>query len=298
MQQVHTKQDVRYAVASARTCGKRVALVPTMGFLHRGHLALIEHARRSADWVGVSVFVNPLQFGPTEDLDRYPRDLERDAAVAREHGADLLFAPAVAEMYPAGEPSVVVVPDQGADVLCGASRPGHFRGVLTVVAKLFGVFSPDVAVFGQKDFQQVALIRRMVADLDMPVELAVVPTVREEDGLALSSRNAYLSASQRQAALAVFRAIRSCEERFAAGVADARALRAEMHGVFAAAGIEPEYADLVDAETLLPVETVRAGIVCAVAARLGATRLIDNAVLAAGLFSGAPALATIEAGTS
>lgn len=297
MQQAVTKLEVRRAVAAARREGRRVALVPTMGSLHRGHLALIEHAKRNADWVTVSVFVNPLQFGPAEDLDRYPRDLPRDAALCRAHGADLLFAPSVAEMYPAGEPRVAVVPDQGADVLCGASRPGHFRGVLTVVAKLLGIVSPDVAVFGQKDFQQVALIRRMVADLDFATQIAVIPTVREPDGLALSSRNAYLSPSHRQAGLALSGALHLCEQRFAAGESDVEVLRAAMHGVFAAAGLDPEYVELVDADTLLPVRTAAAGVVCAVAARVGGTRLIDNAVLGSAPVAAVPAFATDPRGT-
>jgi pantoate--beta-alanine ligase len=266
-------------VRVVRARGARVALVPTMGYLHAGHLTLVERARERADWVAMSVFVNPLQFGPSEDLDRYPRDLERDAALAREHGVDLLFAPAVGEMYPGGAPWVAVVPEQGADVLCGASRPGHFRGVLTVVAKLFGIFAPDVAVFGQKDFQQAALIRRMCADLDLAVAIDVAPTVREADGVAMSSRNVYLSAEERERARSLSRGLADCLALFDAGEADAQMFRYVLHGALKAAGVEPEYAEVVDPLTLVPVRKVQSGTVCAVAARFGATRLIDNVVL-------------------
>jgi len=279
MHLVRTKAEVREHVAAARTAGRRVALVPTMGYLHEGHLALIDRARELADFVAVSIFVNPLQFGPAEDLDRYPRDLERDLDLAQRRGADLVFAPSVAEMYPLGEPWIAVVPERGADRLCGAARPGHFRGVLTVVAKLFGIFSPDVAVFGQKDFQQAVLIRRMVADLEMPVRVEVAPIVREADGLALSSRNVYLSADERARALALSRALEKGRALLAAGETDAEVLRAAVRREMEAAGLEVEYADVVDADTLEPVERAASGAVCLVAARSGATRLIDNAVL-------------------
>jgi pantoate--beta-alanine ligase len=276
---VDSKAAVRRAVADAKRSGARVALVPTMGYLHAGHLALVERARAEADWVAMSVFVNPLQFGPSEDLARYPRDLERDAALAREHGVDLLFAPAVAEMYPEGEPWIAVVPEQGSDLLCGASRPGHFRGVLTVVAKLLGVFTPDVAVFGQKDFQQAALIRRMCEDLDMPVRIVVAPTVREEDGLALSSRNVYLSAEDRTQARALSGALAQCLTLFEAGETNADMYRFTLHSALKAEGVQAEYAEVVDPRTLQPVRNVQSGTVCAVAARVGTTRLIDNVIL-------------------
>lgn len=290
MQRVQTKAAVRQAVAAARAAGRRVALVPTMGYLHEGHLSLIDRARALADFVVVSVFVNPLQFGPAEDLDRYPRDLERDAALAEARGADLLFAPSVAEMYPAGAPWVAVVPEHGADVLCGAARPGHFRGVLTVVAKLFGIVTPDVAVFGQKDFQQAVLVRRMVDDLDMAVRIEIVPTVREADGLALSSRNVYLSPNEREQALSLSRGLERCRALFAAGEVDAETLRAALRNALAGAGVQAEYAELVDPVTLEPLVRALPGAVCAVAARVGTTRLIDNVVLGtAGVESGAPA---------
>ena len=186
---VRTKAEVRAWVAARRAEGKRVGLVPTMGYLHAGHLSLVDRAREHADVVAMSIFVNPLQFGPTEDLDRYPRDLERDLELAGERGTELVFAPSAREMYPEGEPRVYVLPDEEiGGRLDGGNRPGHFRGVLTVVSKLFGIFTPDVAVFGQKDLQQAVLIRRMVEDLDMPVRVDVAPVVREPDGRAVSSR--------------------------------------------------------------------------------------------------------------
>jgi pantoate--beta-alanine ligase len=247
---VHTKAEVRDAVADVRRRGERIALVPTMGYLHAGHLSLVQRAREAADRVAMSIFVNPLQFAPTEDLDRYPRDLERDAALAREHGVDLLFAPAVAEMYPDGAPWVAVVPEQGSDVLCGASRLGHFRGVLTVVAKLLGIFTPDVAVFGQKDLQQAVLIRRMCDDLDIGVRIDVAPTVREADGLALSSRNVYLSADERARALALSRALGQCLALFDAGETNADMFRYTLATALKAEGVEVEYAEVVDPRTL------------------------------------------------
>lgn len=280
MKQVATKAEVRAAVAQARRAGSRVALVPTMGYLHDGHLSLVERARALADCVIISIFVNPLQFGPSEDLERYPRDLERDAQLASQRGADLLFAPTPEEMYPDGEPHVVVAPGAEAALLCGASRPGHFRGVLTVVAKLFGIVQPDSAVFGQKDFQQAALIRRMVRDLDIPVDLDIAPTVRDTDGLALSSRNVYLSGEERSRALSLFRGLERCRMLFAAGESDAEVLRAALRHTLDAPGVTLEYAEVVGPETLAPVRYAQRGAVCAVAARVGRTRLIDNLVLA------------------
>jgi pantoate--beta-alanine ligase len=273
-----TKAQARDWVRSVRGAGERVALVPTMGYLHPGHLSLVEIARGEADRVAMSIFVNPLQFGPSEDLDRYPRELDRDLELAREAGADLVFAPAAAEMYPEGEPWVAVVPERGAATLCGASRPGHFRGVLTVVAKLFGIFTPDVAVLGEKDFQQLALVRRMVEDLDLGVRVVGAPIVREADGLAMSSRNTYLSPDQRSRALTLSRALRECQAMFAAGRTEARLLRERMREIIDPA-LDVEYAEVVSPRTLEPVEHAFEGAVCALAARAGTTRLIDNAVL-------------------
>jgi pantoate--beta-alanine ligase len=276
---VHTVGEVRGAVRQVHAAGGTVALVPTMGYLHEGHLSLVDRARELADWVAMSIFVNPLQFGPREDLARYPRDLERDLEMARSRGVDLVFAPEVDEMYPLGEPQVSVVPGALAERMEGAIRPGHFRGVLTVVAKLFGIFHPDVAVFGQKDFQQAALIRRMAMDLDQGVRVEVAPIVREPDGLAMSSRNVYLSPEERERALALSRGLERSRALFAAGERDAEALRASLWSALSVPGVEPGYAEVVDALTLEPVAQAARGAVLLVAARVGRTRLIDNAVL-------------------
>jgi pantoate--beta-alanine ligase len=249
-----------------------------MGFLHRGHTSLIESARRQRARVAVSVFVNPLQFGPSEDFERYPRDLDRDVALAREAGAEIVFAPPVDEIYPDGPPWVTVVPERGSDRLCGASRPGHFRGVLTVVAKLFGIVTPDLAVFGRKDYQQLVLIRRMVEDLEMSVDVQGVATVREPDGLALSSRNRYLSEDERQRALRLVRALRGCVLLHAEGESDPRPYLELLHKA-EGDGVSLDYAELVDPTTLDPVERVVPGVVCTIAAWVGGTRLIDNAML-------------------
>jgi pantoate--beta-alanine ligase len=276
---VRTRQEVREAVATARGRGARVGLVPTMGFLHQGHLSLLEQARAKCEWTALSIFVNPLQFGPSEDLDRYPRDLERDLEMARGAGADLVFAPSAAEMYPGGEPRVAVVAGAMSERLCGATRPGHFRGVLTVVAKLLGIFTPDLAVFGQKDYQQAALIRAMVEDLDLPVEVRVAPTVREADGLAMSSRNAYLTEEERSLALRLHAALQSARALFAEGERDSDRLRREMRSILDLRGIQVEYAEVVEPATLEPAARAEAGCVFAIAARIGSTRLIDNLIL-------------------
>jgi pantoate--beta-alanine ligase len=277
---VHTKAEVRAWVEEQRGAGKRVGLVPTMGFLHEGHLSLVDRAHELADVVAMSIFVNPLQFGPTEDLERYPRNLERDLSLAAGRGTALVFAPSVAEMYPGGEPRVFVVPDEEIGArLDGASRPGHFRGVLTVVAKLFGIFTPDVAVFGQKDWQQATLLSRMAADLDLPLRVEIAPIVREPDGLAMSSRNVYLSPAERVAARALSRALQQVLAAYAAGERDAAALRATLWTGISVPGVEPEYAEVVDPRTLGPLERAGGGTLCAVAARVGKTRLIDNALL-------------------
>lgn len=276
---VGSKSQVRAVVGAVRGGGCQVAFVPTMGYLHEGHLSLIDRARELSDFVVLSIFVNPLQFGPSEDLDRYPRDLERDVALAEGRGVDLVFAPTVAEMYPDGEPRVAVVPGPAADRLCGASRPGHFRGVLTVVAKLFGIVQPDVSVFGQKDYQQAALIRAMAEDLDFATRIEVAPTVREPDGLAMSSRNVYLSAEERERALSLSRALGRARALYGAGEADAGVLRAALRGELSVPGVELEYGEAVDPRTLDPVDRAAAGTVLAVAARVGKTRLIDNAIL-------------------
>src|SRR6266566_6801087 len=258
-----------------------IGFVPTMGFLHEGHLRLVDRARELAERVVVSIFVNPLQFGPTEDLARYPRDLPRDRQLAEGREVDCLFVPEAAAMY-TGEPVVRVIPGAVADTLEGAARPGHFIGVLTVVAKLFHIVEPDIAVFGRKDFQQAMLVRRLAADLDFGLEIDVAPTVRELDGLALSSRNSYLNADQRRSALALSRALRAVEQTWRAGEADPAALQRRGMQALMAPGVSPGYLELVD-EQLRPVARVDARSVVVIAAQVGATRLIDNVVLGEGI---------------
>ncbi|HYC34067.1 MAG TPA: pantoate--beta-alanine ligase [Gemmatimonadales bacterium] len=266
-----------------RAAGRRIALVPTMGALHEGHLRLVDEARRRADAVVMSVFVNPLQFGPGEDLTRYPRDLPRDRSLARERGVDALFAPTEAMMYPPGA-STRVVPGPSAERWEGAARPGHFTGVLTVVAKLFHLAQPDVAVFGRKDLQQVVLIRQMVRDLDWPLELAVVPTVREPDGLALSSRNVYLDVEGRRNALGLSAGLRAAHELWRTGERSAAVIAARVRDTMAMhPGLAAEYIAVADPATLEPVTDADAATVVAVAGRVGRTRLIDNITLGEGL---------------
>jgi pantoate--beta-alanine ligase len=257
---------------------QRVGLVPTMGFLHEGHLSLIRRARSECEVLVVSLFVNPRQFGEGEDLDAYPRDEERDARLAEECGADILFAPALDEVYPDGFSTTVEIAGL-TDVLCGSSRPGHFAGVTTVVTKLFNMVRPDVAYFGQKDAQQALVMRKLVRDLDMPVRIAVCPTVREPDGLALSSRNAYLSAEERERALSLNRALRAAEAAVAEGRTDADDVLAAAREQLQQAGIEPEYLELRSAKDLAPVERVNGSTLLAVAAQVGRARLIDNTIL-------------------
>jgi pantoate--beta-alanine ligase len=280
---LHAIPELRRWVHDARAAGRRVALVPTMGYLHEGHLRLVDEARRHADAVVMSVYVNPLQFGPNEDLARYPRDLARDRTLARARGVDALFAPADAVMYPPGS-EIRVIPGPTADRWEGAARPGHFAGVLTVVAKLFHLVEPDVALFGRKDIQQAVLVRQMVRDLDWPLEVVVVPTVREPDGLALSSRNAYLDPAGRRQAVTLSAALGAAHQAFVAGERQAAALDALMRGrIDAEPALTLEYLAIVEPRTLTPVETVDAGTVLALAARLGRTRLIDNIILGEGL---------------
>lgn len=276
---VRTIQEARDAVGAARRRSHQIGLVPTMGFLHEGHLSLLDRCRELAEYLVMSVYVNPLQFGPSEDFDEYPRSLDRDLAAAEERGVDLVFAPSDAELYPR-EVAVVVAPKRLADRLCGLSRPTHFEGVLTVVSKLFHIVQPDVAVFGQKDFQQAVLIERMVADLDMPVRVEVAPTVRDPDGLAMSSRNEYLSPEEREGARSLSRGLAAAVSAFRAGKRDVDALRGEALGVMeATAGVDVEYVELVSRSDLEPVSCAGTDTVLAVAARVGGTRLIDNAHL-------------------
>jgi pantoate--beta-alanine ligase len=254
-----------------------VGLVPTMGYLHEGHLALVDRARERAELVVMSLFVNPMQFAPGEDFERYPRDLARDTELAEQRGVEVLFAPAAGEVYPEGKPVVTVTPGRLAERLCGARRPGHFEGVLTVVAKLFGMVQPDLAVFGQKDYQQATLVRRMVRELDMPVRIDVAPIVRDEDGLALSSRNTYLSPVEREQALSLWRGLSEASRAYEDGGSDR--LTSIVRESLAAAAVEPEYVELVDPDQLEPLARAAPGAVLAVAARVGSTRLIDNVIL-------------------
>ena len=271
----HTRAELVAALDRVRARGGRVALVPTMGALHAGHAALVDEARSRVaveDAVVVSIFVNPMQFGPGEDLDRYPRSFDADLEVCHEHGADVVFAPALEEVYPGGDPQVTVEPGPLGSVLEGASRPGHYRGVLTGVAKLFGLVRPDLAVFGQKDYQQLVLIRRMAADLCLGVEVVGAATVREDSGLALSSRNAYLDPDQKRVALALSRALRAGA---GAGAAGAERVLADATAVLhAAEGVDVDYLALTDPALGAPPEAGEARLL--VAARVGSTRLIDN----------------------
>lgn len=279
MRTVTTAAALNEALEEFRSDGERIALVPTMGALHDGHLSLVRLARGKARRVVVSLFVNPKQFGPSEDLDRYPRDLEGDAAKLAAEGVDLLFAPPVEEVYPPGFSTTVRVAGVS-DGMEGARRPGHFDGVATVVTRLFCLVLPDVAVFGAKDGQQVAVVRRLLLDLGLPIELAVGETVRDPDGLALSSRNAYLSPAERAAAPAIHRALSAARDLFEErDERDAGALlRAARAVLDAEPALRPDTLDLVDAATMRPVDRVEAPVMLAAAAFLGRTRLIDNVV--------------------
>jgi pantoate--beta-alanine ligase len=277
---LRARQDLRDALAWPRRTGYSIGLVPTMGYLHEGHLSLLRAAASRCDVVVMSLFVNPAQFRPGEDLERYPRDEERDLALAAEAGVDIVFAPPVEEVYPEGFATHVEV-EGLTEVLCGdpdRRGPEHFRGVTTVVAKLFNTVQPDVAYFGQKDAQQAAAIRRMARDLDFPVKVEVLPTVREDDGLAMSSRNAYLTAEERERATVLSRALRAAEQAtlrdsLAAGL---DAARRELN----AAGIEPEYLEARDPDELTPVAELNGRpVLVAVAAQVGAARLIDNVLI-------------------
>jgi pantoate--beta-alanine ligase len=276
-----TRKSLATSLTLVRAEGSRLGLVPTMGYLHEGHLSLVDLARDRSDFVAVSVFVNPLQFGPGEDLDRYPRNLDQDLRLLRERGVDLAFAPSGDEMYPFGSPHVTVDPGPRAEVLCGRFRPGHFRGVLTVVARLLGLFRPHHAVFGQKDYQQAALIRTMVRDLELGVDIGLGPIVRDEDGLALSSRNVFLSPEERSQATGLWRSLRAAQVAFKGGERSVPALRSlvlDEMGNYPL--LELEYVEFVHPETLDPTELVEPGFVVAVAAHCGRTRLIDNHIFA------------------
>lgn len=279
MKIIESVKEMQAIAREARAKGMTIALVPTMGYLHQGHASLMREGRRRADLLVASIFVNPIQFGAGEDFDSYPRDLERDSLLAAEAGVDVIFAPKASDMYPAGFQTWVNV-EQVSLPLCGGSRPGHFRGVTTVVAKLIHIVQPHTAIFGKKDFQQLAVIRRMAADLNMDLDVVGMPIVREEDGLAMSSRNSYLSQEERRSALCLSRALKSARDTFKQGESSVEKLRKlvldkindEPHAVI-------DYAEFRDSGTLEEMETATAATLLALAVKIGKTRLIDNCVL-------------------
>lgn len=280
LQQIETIEALREQIRAARRQGKRIGFVPTMGYLHEGHLSLVEEAKKRTDFVVMSIFVNPLQFGPSEDFERYPRDLERDSRLAAEAGVDLLFTPSVAEMYPRQVKTTVSVSGVS-EPLCGRSRPGHFDGVATVVMKLFQIVQPDAAFFGQKDAQQVAVVEQMVRDLSVPVTIIPCPIVREADGVAMSSRNVYLSPEERKQAAVLYRSLQMAKELLAQDKAPAQ-VRSEMMRLIEAEPLAHiDYIEILNYPDLTPVEAAGTGqqILVALAVRFGATRLIDNMIL-------------------
>jgi pantoate--beta-alanine ligase len=278
MRTVRTVEELRAELRPVRRAGRTIGLVPTMGAFHKGHVSLMERARQTTDVVVVSLFVNPTQFAPTEDLSAYPRNEQRDAEMAATVGVDVLFAPPVEEVYRDGFQTTVTV-GALAQPLEGAQRPGHFDGVATVVTKLLNMVGPDVAFFGQKDAQQALIVRRVVQDLDMPVRIEVCPTVREADGLAMSSRNAYLGPAERERAVALRRALDAAEQAVAAGERDATAVATAAHQAMEPYGVEPEYLALVASDSLQPVDRIDGEILVALAARVGPARLIDNTLI-------------------
>jgi pantoate--beta-alanine ligase len=278
MKTAKTIDEVRRAVRHARARGEDIGFVPTMGALHEGHLSLVRAAKHRCRSVVVSVFVNPAQFGPNEDFSKYPRTLEKDSEQLVREGVDILFVPSATEMYDSS-PAVWVDVEGLGDLNEGRVRPGHFRGVATIVAKLFNIVQPDVAFFGQKDAAQLAVIRRMVCELRYPVEIVGCPIVREADGLAMSSRNVYLSADERKQAAVLSRALRAAEEAFRRGATDATKLATTVRQELSTEPISVDYVEVLDPATLLPVDTVQAPTLLAIAARVGNTRLLDNIVL-------------------
>jgi pantoate--beta-alanine ligase len=279
MQLAETIQAVRHLVKSARQQGKRIGFVPTMGAFHIGHVALIDEAAKQCDFVIVSIFVNPTQFGPGEDFEKYPRPLENDLDICRDRDVDVVFVPTAEEMYPQEILTWVNV-EKLTENLCGRFRPGHFSGVATVCAKLFNIVCPDAAFFGQKDAQQAVVIQRMVADLNMPLEIVLCPTVRDSDGLALSSRNQYLSSGQRQDATYIYKSLQKAQELIAGGQRNVQAVVAQMKDVLNQPGtIKVQYVSIVNADSLKELQEVDGKVLIAVAAKIGRTRLIDNIVV-------------------
>lgn len=279
MKVIYSVTDMYEAAMQVRSRGERIGFVPTMGFLHDGHLSLIKKARSVSDWVVVSIFVNPTQFCPGEDYERYPRDMRRDVELCRNEGAHIVFAPEAVQMY-AADHAVYVEESDFSSGLCGALRPGHFRGVATVVAKLFNIVQPHVAVFGMKDAQQLRVIERMTRDLNFPVEIVAAPIVREPDGLAMSSRNKYLTPESRSKAVRIYESLRHAERLYQEGMRDAGAIRDSMASLLqGATDLRIDYIATVDYETLKPVDRIERAALVAVAVRIGGVRLIDNTVI-------------------
>jgi len=280
MKLITTIDEMKEYSREAHRQGKTIGFVPTMGYLHEGHMSLVKAAREQCDVVVISIFVNPAQFGPGEDLDRYPRDIERDKRVSEGCGVDVVFFPSVEDMYPDRYSTYVELTGAFTDTMCGSSRPGHFRGVTTVVSKLFNIISPNVSYFGQKDAQQAIVIKRMVDDLNMDTEIRVMPIVREKDGLAMSSRNACLSEEERKKAPNIFRSLEQAEGFIAAGESSADKVREEMKKILGeSGGLKIDYLEIVDADDLSPVKAIGGNTLIAVAAFIGRTRLIDNVLI-------------------
>ena len=276
MKVAKTIESVRNLVKAARSKGKKIGFVPTMGALHIGHISLIEAAAKKCDFVVVSIFVNPTQFGPGEDFEKYPRPLKADLEICRKAGVDVVFTPATAQMYPQENLTWVNV-EKLTEQLCGQFRPGHFSGVTTVCAKLFNIVAPDIAFFGQKDAQQAIVIKRMVADFNMPLKIVVCPTVRQADGLAVSSRNQYLTESQKKNAPLIYKSLQKCQKLIADGVADSKTIINQMRKILQQApSIKIEYISIVDADTLQELKKITGKVLTAVAVKIGSTRLIDN----------------------
>ncbi len=276
MKVARTIQSVRKLVKAARAKGKRIGFVPTMGALHIGHVSLIEAATHNTDFVVVSIFVNPTQFGPGEDFERYPRPFDEDLEICRKHGVDVVFAPTAEEMYPKENLTWVNV-EKLSKLLCGQFRPGHFRGVATVCAKLFNIVTPDIAFFGQKDAQQAIVVKRMVADLNMPLKILVCPTIREPNGLAMSSRNQYLTAKQKIDAALIYKSLQKCEELIQAGVTATAEIIGQMRKILdEIPSAKIEYVSIVNAETLQSIDKITGKVLAAVAIKIGSTRLVDN----------------------
>jgi len=282
MKVAKTIKSVRNLVKTARSKGKIIGFVPTMGALHIGHISLIEAAAKKCDFVVVSIFVNPTQFGPGEDFEKYPRPLKADLAICRKAGVDVVFVPSPQQMYP-GENLTWVNVEKLTEQLCGQFRPGHFSGVTTVCAKLFNIVAPDIAFFGQKDAQQAIVIKKMVADLNMPLKIVVCPTVRQADGLAVSSRNQYLTRQQKKNAPLIYKSLQKCQKLIEDGVADSKTIINQMRKILQQApSIKIEYISIVDADTLQELKKITGKVLTAVAVKIGSTRLIDNIVVDAG----------------